>query len=132
MKFLPLLIIIAFGISGCDNAKQDAIKAVQNASNQTATTLMIAPGYKVNIDGHPVPISGTDDCQLTAKNGVSLGDTEGQTSRSCIVIKPDTKAVQVQVGLASGSVSERWTVVHSGESTLLQRADGSYVEYARD
>lgn len=100
MKFLPLLVIIAFGISGCDNAKQDAIKAVQNASKQTATTLMIAPGYKLIIDGHPVPISGTDDCQLTTKNGVILGDTESQTSRSCIVIKPDTKAVQVQVGLS--------------------------------
>lgn len=123
--------IIAFGISGCDNAKQDAIKAVQNASNQTATTLIIAPGYKVNINGHPVPISGSDDCLTTAKDVFSLGDTKGLTSRSCIVIKPETKAVLVQVGLAGWPVSERWTVVHSGETTLLQRADGSYVEYAR-
>jgi len=130
MKRSVLLMIIVFGMSGCDNAKQVAIQSVQTHSIEAPITLLISPGYKVKVGGERVPISGSEDCLVGDRDVVNLGRAAAEETRSCIVIKPTTKTVSVLIGFPKGAIREKWGVVRSGDKALLQRPDGSYVEYA--
>lgn len=120
MKRLILIMIVAFGLSGCDPQKN---------SIQEPAALVISPGYKVKVGGIAVPIFGSDDCFPANKNKTTLRSTQGEDSHSCIVITKKTKTVAVVIGLANGVTHENWNVVHSDESILLQRADGTYIEF---
>jgi cyanophycinase-like exopeptidase len=75
-------------------------------------------------------LSGSEDCLVGDRDVVNLGGVAAEGSRSCIVIKPTTKTVPVLIGLPKGAIRENWGVVRSGDKALLQRPDGSYVEYA--
>lgn len=131
MKHTTLIMIIVVGISGCDNEKNVAIKAMQSQSDHVPITVIISPGYTVKVGGKSVPISGSDECSWVSKNVEILGSNREENSRSCIVIKPETKAVPVLIRFPNDPIQEHWTVLHEGESTLLQRPDGSYIEYAK-
>ena len=43
----------------------------------------------------------------------------------------NTSRLSVLVGLKDGTTREIWTVEHSGDRTMLRRADGSYLAAAK-
>lgn len=85
-------------------------------------TVVVQPGYEILVNGQEVQVFGKDECPLSSP-------VEG--ARQCIVIAPETKTVSVTVVLPGGPVDEVWTVERSGVSTMLRRADGSYLAAAK-
>lgn len=132
MKNVPLLLVLALGLSGCDAAKELGAKVVQN-SDHAPMTLVFNSGYKMLVDGRQVPIFGKNECPPANTNAMTsiFGPDSDEGKRSCVVISPDTKTVLVTVGLSDGPTDEIWTVERSSERTMLRRADGSYLGAAK-
>ncbi|MGE6114033.1 hypothetical protein ACLHZ0_19925 [Aeromonas salmonicida] len=110
-----LLLLVAGLLSGCDASEELGIVLDPNA-------IEIPAGYKVQIDGKPVPISGASRCV----NGAHLTAILPPL-RNCVVITPETKVVEVWVGYPERPLKEAWTVKKVGEQTMLVRGDSSYV-----
>lgn len=132
MKNVPLLLVLALGLSGCDAAKELGAKVAKN-SDHAPLTLVFNSGYKMLVDGRQVPIFGKDECPPANTNVMTsiFGPDSDDGKRSCVVIGPDTKTVSVTVGLSDGPTDEIWTVERSGDRTMLRRADGSYLAAAK-
>ncbi|WP_147464699.1 hypothetical protein [Pseudomonas cannabina] len=132
MKTVPLLLVLALGLSGCDAAKEQGANVTKN-SDRAPMTLVFKSGYKMLVDGQEVPIFGKDECPPANTNVMTsiFGPDPDDGQRTCVVIAPDTKTVSVSVGLSEGPADETWTVERSGGRTMLRRADGSYLAAAK-
>jgi hypothetical protein len=133
MKYAPVVFAFAFGLSGCDAAKDFGAQVAKAAPAHAPMTLVFRSGYKMIVDGREAPILGKDVCPpanskfMTSIFGADFEDGK----RSCIVIAPETETVSVTVGLPEGPTDEVWTVERSGDRTMLRRADGSYLAAAK-
>lgn len=121
MKLIPLLMALAFTLSGCDAAKEVGAQFVEKVPGHPMT-VVVQPGYKMLVNGQAAQVFGKDECPPSSPD-------EGK--RLCIVIAPETKTVPVTVVLPSGPVEEVWTVERSADRTVLRRADGSYLAAAK-
>lgn len=132
MKNVPLLFVLALGLSGCDAAKELGTTFAKN-SDHVPMTLVFNSGYKILVDGREVPLFGKDECPPANTNAMTsiFGPDSEDGKRSCVVIAPDTKTVSVTVGLSDGPTDEILTVERSGDRTMLRRADGSYLAGAK-
>src|ERR1035437_7066745 len=109
MKRISLVLSVVALLAACDAVT--SYYAEMAATNQP--TVVFSPGYKIMVDGKPVPIAGFDDCPKTDPIMVKvIGESRLDGSHDCIVIEKDRKNVSVQVGLAGGTVTEQWTIVH--------------------
>ncbi|MDD1494035.1 hypothetical protein DF016_10625 [Burkholderia stagnalis] len=95
------------------------------------TQLVMAPEYRVLIDGHATSIVGTDVCprEEDPEKAYWMGGRPYEIpSMGCVVVGPATKEVRVQV---IGGPLEAWKVVRRERNglpeTLLKRPNGEYV-----
>lgn len=128
---LVLSALTACALTGCDAAND--LATLMMSDYPLAKTAVITPGYKMKVGNQDVPVFGSDICP--SRNDASAWVIAGpyprdSTSRSCIVITPETKSIRVQVVLPQGPETENWTVVRSAEGIMLRRADGTFIAAA--
>jgi hypothetical protein len=127
MRHVTYALAVLTILTGCDAAKELENVGVQE---QQPVALVFQSGYQVMVGGKSVPIFGTEACTSAvgfkrAMIGHAPEPIEGE--RTCVVIRPDTKSVNVLVGFGSSSQMETWVVERRGEKTMLWRSDGSLV-----
>jgi len=131
MKYIPLVLVLALSLSGCDAAKELGAQVARN-SDHPPMTLVIKPAYKMLVGGQPAPVFGSQKCPPGDKKMRALvGPDPDEGMPKCVVIAPDTKTVSVTVGLPNGPSVETWTVERSGDHTMLRRADGTLLTDAK-
>ncbi|WP_235525542.1 hypothetical protein [Photorhabdus heterorhabditis] len=64
---------------------------------------VISPGYQVDIDGHPVPISGFDDCPQEKDEAWHAA---ARDEKGCIVLSAERSEVNVRLYQPGGTVTE--------------------------
>jgi len=120
----PILAAVALTLLTACDAGKDTIRAITNPG-----AIVLHAGYKVQVDGKPVPIFGNDQCPSANKLiKVLFGPEPDEGQRSCLVVAPETKTVSVLVGSGDNPVHETWVVERECDMTMLRRADGSYVQ----
>lgn len=125
-----LMSVCSMVLSGCDLMTEfgEKVRALAGNYDDKPITLVIAPGYRINIVGRPVPVFGFDKCPQPDEAMAKLFGAESLTEEdNCTVIKPDAKSVEVTVGLPDGPVREKWSVERNGDRTSLRRPDGLLV-----
>ncbi|MFJ7794683.1 hypothetical protein [Pseudomonas sp. NPDC096950] len=131
MKILLTALAAAYALTGCDAAND--LATLMMSDYPLAKTAVITPGYKMKVGNQDVPVFGSDICP--SPNDASAWVIAGpyprnSTSRSCIVIAPETNSVRVQVVLPQGPETENWTVVRSADRIMLRRANGEIIAAA--
>ncbi|RCZ10507.1 hypothetical protein DTM06_27415 [Escherichia coli] len=105
--------------------------AYDETLNDNAPEIVIAGGFKIDIQGNAVPVEGYDNCSLNTLQGSF--DTD---KSNCIVLDRTRKKVPVLVHLSSGPVKEEWKIEHQVEKTKsgknfiqtrMIRPDGNFV-----
>ncbi|MGG2621668.1 hypothetical protein [Pseudomonas aeruginosa] len=128
-NFLFSLALLAF-LAGCDAANEAATKVIQESGPMT---LVFHPGYKMLVAGKPSPIFGTDECpKADPFMKAFFGPEPDEGDKSCVVVAPETKSVEVLISSTGRPVKETWTVERKNDLTMLRRADGSYVLDAKE
>lgn len=135
MKHLPLIMALAFALSGCDAAKDWATELDKQArADMGPMTIVMVPGYKVAVDGQTFPIYGTEICPraVTGKVFILGGtyDYREQGLKGCVVVQPRTQQVWVQRVVDGGVVKEAWRVEHGEDTMKLWTSDGKPVAAA--
>ncbi|MEH4616932.1 hypothetical protein POY37_26140 [Klebsiella pneumoniae] len=90
---------------------------------------VISPGYQVDIDGHPVRISGFDDCPQEKDEARHAA---AQDEKGCIVLSAERSEVKVRLYQPAGAVTETWRIIrekdaHRSDIIRLQRPNGAFV-----
>lgn len=113
-------------LTGCDFLGEVGKKAFElSGLEQKPFTLVIPPGYRVNINGVAAPIFGFAKCPPAGET--MIGDTGYDDEPVCIVIKPTDDSVDVLAATPGGPVREHWAVEREGGKTRLRRPDGELV-----
>ncbi len=99
--------------------------------DESSTTLIFSPGYKVEIDNKPIAIFGEDVCENTQHNLI-FSEAE-KPHFECIRIRSGVKNVLVHLVLDKNVITEQWEVHrdYSPEGVLilsLKRPNGEYVK----
>ena len=129
--FLATFLVVA--VAGCDRM---AGVVANEVAKLPEPTLVISPGYKVQIDGVATAVFGFDVCPKEAQ-GISafFGPAPNDGSTACIVLEKGRESVRVRYKTVTGLKEESWQIVR-GEvekygtkfpTTALQRPDGTYV-----
>lgn len=141
MKTIALLLALCVTISGCDSIVGKALDIAQ----VDEPTIVLAPGYKVIIDGKPTPIFGVDECPKADTLMVKLfGENPDDGKVGCTVLNKDKTEVTVRFAQATNApaerlITERWNIVresvkigdHPATRTYLKRPDGAMVVAAQ-
>lgn len=99
--------------------------------NHMAETLVIAPGYRLLIEGKSVPVVGMQECPPAAGMRVWFFGGDPHGAAGCIVIQKDAATVEAQFVLGGKTVSETWAVERRiPDHTLLRRPNGDYLAQA--
>lgn len=98
-SLLCLAVASSLTLTACDVV--DA--AYDETLNDNAPEIVIAGGFKIDIQGNAVPVEGYDNCSLNTLQGSV--DTD---KSNCIVLDRTRKKVPVLVHLSSGPVKEEW------------------------
>lgn len=115
-------------LAGCDLVSEVGHKVAALAGHNEPITLVIPPGYRVNIAGVSTPMFGFDKCPPPDETQRKLFNSGPVASEPiCTVIKPDAATVEVLVGLPGGPERETWSVERAGDKTRLKRPDGTLV-----
>ncbi|ENC0145094.1 hypothetical protein ACEV6G_20335 [Enterobacter ludwigii] len=126
-SFLCLTVASSLALTACDVV--DA--AYDETFNDNAPEIVIAGGFKIDIQGNAVPVEGLDNCSLNTPQGSFVTDKS-----NCIVLDTTRSKVPVKVLFPSGSVNEEWKVEHQVEKTKtgknfiqirMIRPDGNFV-----
>ncbi|KYE68799.1 hypothetical protein [Salmonella enterica] len=126
-SLLCLAVASSLTLTACDVV--DA--AYDETLNDNAPEIVIAGGFKIDIQGNAVPVEGYDNCSLNNLQGSF--DTD---KSNCIVLDRTRKKVPVLVHLSSGPVKEEWKIEHQVEKTKsgknfiqtrMIRPDGNFV-----
>lgn len=114
-------------LAGCGAEKELESGSVQE---QQPVAFVFQSGYQVMIGGKPVPIFGTESCTSAVgfkRTMIGHAPEPIEGERTCVVIRPDSKSVNVMVGVGKPSQMETWIVERRGERTMFWRSDGSRV-----
>ncbi len=117
-------------LTGCDfmAAVGNKALALSGFAHGQPATLVMAPGYRVSINGQSVPIFGFDKCPPPDEAVRKIAGAEALAGQSiCVVIKPGALSVEVLAGLPDGPEREKWAVEREGDITRLRRPDGGLV-----
>ena len=117
-------------LTGCDFMAAVGSKALalSGFAHSQPATLVMAPGYRVSINGQSVPIFGFDKCPPPDEAVGKIAGAEALAGQSiCVVIKPGALSVEVLAGFPDRPEREKWTVEREGDITRLRRPDGGLV-----
>ncbi|EDT6879189.1 hypothetical protein AIC90_004198 [Salmonella enterica subsp. enterica] len=119
--FMLCACIMPLTLTGCDLAGY--------FPNVSQPVTVITPGYKIDIDGHRVPISGFDDCPREKEEA---GHAAARDEKGCIVLSAERSEVNVRVYQPAGAVTETWRIIrekdaHQSDIIRLQRPNGAFV-----
>ncbi len=103
MKKTMLAATSAFLLTSCDATIPGALEFA-NAWHLNPVTVVLPPGFMINIDGRDTPVFGFDSCP-----------PDNHDKSGCTVIEPNTDVVSLIVGHKKGPAHEAWVV---------KRADG--------
>ncbi len=119
-------------LAGCGEVAEQYSKMI----SETAPVMVIAPGYKVVINGEPTPIYGTDECPKEDPKMIKFfGPDPLEGQHSCIVVAKDRTEILVRFNQGVSVQEEHWTILR-GEAqkfgltfptAALRRPDGSIV-----
>jgi hypothetical protein len=125
--------LLATLVVGCGQVADQA----STLAGEHEPTIVLSPGYQINVAGEAVPIQGFDACPKGDDAMVKVfGPAPDDGKSTCIVIGKDQWKVSVLVGLPAGGVREDWEIVretgtltngHPFARTSLRRPDGSLV-----
>jgi hypothetical protein len=130
--FFALTLLSLLPLAGCDGVTSKVLEM----TGESEPTIVIPPGYKITIDGKPVPIFGFDECPKSDSTMVKVfGESPTDGFHNCIVLTKDRAKVPVLVALSTGRVTEQWFVVRETGNTTeqpysrtsLRRPDGALV-----
>jgi hypothetical protein len=133
-RSLPAILALSislFGIAGCEQQRNDLVKAMEKEGKLPAMTLVFGPGSMVSVDGRKAYLYGKDDCPERMRE--TLGDPK---YRKCVVIEPGTQSVKVSYYVTTGNrsvgdeVEETWAVIHDGNKVMLRSQSGNFVSAA--
>lgn len=130
------LLLSLFGLAGCD--VQDGLEGIANQATRSVelvpTRLVIWPGTLVSAGSKKVNVFGQDRCQ---ENSARIRAGSEDLSSACIVIKPETKSVDVLYRPLAGSrstfqalIKETWSVERDGDAVILKTASGEPISPA--
>lgn len=113
--------LMLVALTGCDLAG--------DFPNVSQPEPVILPGYQVYIDGHPIPISGFDDCPREKDDA---GDIAARDEKGCIVLSAERSEVNVRLYQPASVVTETWQIIrgkdaHQSDIIRLQRPNGAFV-----
>ena len=134
MKNMIFALALVAALSGCDAASNIGAALAKTLPAQPPMTLVILPGYEMIVDGKSAPIYGKDECPkrdggfLNALFGREPDELE---SHGCVVITPDTKTINVTIGLPTGPSEETWSVERDADRTMLRRENGDLLAGAK-
>lgn len=119
LKLYACLVPVA--LTGCDLSDY--------FPNVSQPVPVITPGYQVDIDGHPVRISGFDDCP---RGKDEARHAAAQDEKGCIVLSSERSEVKVRLYQPAGAVTETWRIIrkkdaHRSDTIRLQRPNGAFV-----
>ncbi|MFH2355038.1 DUF4942 domain-containing protein [Klebsiella pneumoniae] len=102
--------LVPVALTGCDLADY--------FPNVPQPVPVISPGYQVDIDGHPVRISGFDDCP---REKDEARHAAAQDEKGCIVLSAERSEVKVRLYQPAGAVTETWRIIRekTGMYTLM-------------
>lgn len=131
MKIFNLASLMLFiSLTGCSDVKE----LYTEISNQPMD-MVISPGYKVELDGEMALAFGFQECPKPDPIMVKLfGPTSFENESTCIVITPETKAVNVLVVFKDRRLTEEWTVIFEQNKKVMRlnrpngNPVGAYVE----
>nr|WP_269966620.1 hypothetical protein [Klebsiella pneumoniae] len=105
--------LVPVALTGCDLADY--------FPNVPQPVPVISPGYQVDIDGHPVRISGFDDCP---RDKDEARHAAAQDEKGCIVLSAERSEVKVRLYQPAGTVTE------TGGSSGKRRSPERYYSHA--
>ncbi|HHP8373405.1 TPA: hypothetical protein ACSI73_005273, partial [Klebsiella pneumoniae] len=113
--------LVPVALTGCDLADY--------FPNVPQPVPVISPGYQVDIDGHPVRISGFDDCP---REKDEARHAAAQDEKGCIVLSAERSEVKVRLYQPAGAVTETWRIIREKDARQndiirLQRPNGALV-----
>lgn len=113
--------LVPVALTGCDLADY--------FPNVPQPVPVISPGYQVDIDGHPVRISGFDDCP---REKDEARHAAAQDEKGCIVLSAERSEVKVRLYQPAGAVTETWRFIREKDARQndiirLQRPNGALV-----
>ncbi|HEB5129172.1 TPA: hypothetical protein R0E88_005087, partial [Klebsiella pneumoniae] len=97
--------LVPVALTGCDLADY-----FQNVPQPVP---VISPGYQVDIDGHPVRISGFDDCP---REKDEARHAAAQDEKGCIVLSAERSEVKVRLYQPAGAVTETWRIIREKDA----------------
>ena len=95
-------------------------------ANHIAETVVIAPGYKMVIEGKPVPVFGVQLCPRVDGMRIFFFGGDPQGGSGCSIIEKSTSYVVVQFVLDGKAVTETWAVERRADQTMLRRPNGDF------
>lgn len=119
---------------------RDLTRYYMDQSGMGNPDLVLRPGYKVQVNGHAVPILGFDPCPDDPRpwKDYWIGGRPEDGVRpltGCVVVKPGTNTVRVQLLTGGEPVMETWTVERREQAgmpaTIVKRPNGDYVAPAK-
>lgn len=132
MKHRQRLMLLYFGtlaLTGCD--------AASDSLPPNEPTLVIPPGFEIEVPGQNISIRGFDECPSEGALMTKIfGSAPYAGAHDCIVLSEGRTTVPVRLFPASGSVVEDWEIIREvGETasgrtykkTSLKRPDGTLV-----
>lgn len=143
MNIRQLMLLLSFGtlaLTGCDQARDVGEWVAGNVGENdmlNSPTLVLSPGYEIDVDGQDVPIQGFAECPTQgALMTRFFGPVLDEGALDCVVLSEDRSTVSVRLFLPSGPVVEEWEIIReTGEleggrvykRTSLKRPDGTLV-----
>jgi hypothetical protein len=129
MKRMTLVLLAALSLSGCDIAKDMAVRVgtefAKLSPDTERMTIVFWPYTKFMIGGKPAMVVGNEICPPVT---TFFGDVDPAVGKPlCTFVTPETKSVLVQVLLPESLSVEVWSVERSDDRTVLRRADGSLI-----
>lgn len=98
MRKIVLAAISTFLLASCDATVPGAL-AFAHAWHLKPVTVVLPPGFMINIDGRDTPIFGFDSCP-----------PDNHDRSGCTVIEPDTEVVRLIVAHEKGPSHEAWAI----------------------
>ncbi len=98
MRKSVLAATFMFLLTSCDATMPGAL-AFANAWNLKPVTVVLPPGFMINIDGRDTPVFGFDSCP-----------PDNHDRSGCTVIEPTTDVVSLIAGHKKGPAHEAWAI----------------------
>jgi invasion protein IalB len=108
MRKTVLAAISTFLLTSCDATMPGAL-AFAHAWHLKPVTVVLPPGFMINIDGQDTPAFGFDSCP-----------PDNHDKSGCTVIEPDTEVVRLIVAREKGPLHEAWAVKRVDGITSLE------------